>query len=447
MFRLERVLALPPFWLSFAFVALVGLPQAFLALPIVAAPVGPLPAIALVGLLLLFNLATMTAITEALVRLPAAERPANLDGLARLYLGPAAGRMATVGVALISIAASLAGALAFALALAGLSGLPRLPLLALLALAVVVITNRGTVSHSISIVLGAGAVLLLGLIMILLVPHFDPARLGQAHLPDLAAAGADAALWSPLVGVALLVFFGQLLLPAAARLALPRDPGGRGFIAGAAAGTLFLGVFMAAWLLLVDDTVFAGQLIGLHGTVLVTLGRDTGPAVTLAGAVLVLVLPGLGTIRCSTVLMSQTRTLLAALGDGPVSRVLPSLPVLATFGLAALLLDSGGADVSAVMGIAGVLGVSVATALLPLPLLAAARRRYPGVTTGTPSWLVARPLLLAGNSLLGLVVLAYGTLVWQEPLERAAALGVALLIGPWLTILGLRARSWEPRPG
>ena len=92
---------------------------------------------------------------------------------------------------------------------------------------------------------------------------------------------------------------------------------------------------MALWVIAVDLTLLPGELIGLHGTVLIELGKITDPFIKITGAVLVLILPGLAAIRSAAQLGVQMNLFFTPSGKVDdknlnlfMRYILPAIPTL-----------------------------------------------------------------------------------------------------------------------
>jgi hypothetical protein len=104
-----------------------------------------------------------------------------------------------------------------------------------------------------------------------------------------------------------------------------------------------------------------------------------------------------------------------------------SLPTVAVFLLTEWLLLNGKASFSMAFSLSGVLLGSLLAGFLPVLLLIASRRKG-DVVPGLAPRLVGNPLILAMIYLVYLAgVLIYGLVIWQQPVERIAAIGVGLL--------------------
>jgi amino acid permease len=121
-----------------------------------------------------------------------------------------------------------------------------------------------------------------------------------------------------------------------------------------------------------------------------------------------------------------------------------ALPTVVAFLLTEYLLVSGNASFAGAFSLIGVLLASLLGGFLPVLLLIASRRKG-DVVPGVAPRLVGHPLVLTFIYLLYLAgLLMHGLIIWQEPLQRAAALGVALL-GMATPIVVLRGGAFRRR--
>jgi hypothetical protein len=121
-----------------------------------------------------------------------------------------------------------------------------------------------------------------------------------------------------------------------------------------------------------------------------------------------------------------------------------ALPTVVAFLLTEYLLISGSASFTGAFSLIGVLVASLLGGFFPVLLLAASRRKG-DVVPGVAPRLAGHPLVLVLIYLLYLAgLLMHGLIIWQEPLQRAAALGVALL-GIVMPILMVRGGAFRRR--
>jgi amino acid permease len=104
-----------------------------------------------------------------------------------------------------------------------------------------------------------------------------------------------------------------------------------------------------------------------------------------------------------------------------------ALPTVAAFLLTEYLIVSGRASFAGAFSLIGVLLASLLGGFFPVLLLVASRRKG-DVVPGVAPRLIGRPLILTVIYLLYLAgLLMHGLIIWQGPVQRVAALGVAVL--------------------
>ena len=116
------------------------------------------------------------------------------------------------------------------------------------------------------------------------------------------------------------------------------------------------------------------------------------------------------------------------------------------FLLTEYLVVSGRASFAGAFSLIGVLLASLLGGFFPVLLLVASRRKG-DVVPGVAPRLVGHPLILTLIYLLYLAgLLMHGLIIWQEPVQRVAALGVAAL-AIVMPIVMVRARRLPPASG
>lgn len=434
---LERLfLRLPPLWAVVALFVGLTLPQALLGLPVAAAAIGALPALAvLVAVGALMTIAA-AAEAEALVRDGDFRRRGGYFGrLVQRYLGAGATAIPD-GLAALRTSMSVLGAyVGFSVTLAALTGLPR-PLCgaaALLALAALLLRGGLRIPTALGAALGLAGLPLLALIGAIAVLH------GGGDVGAVDRLSADSL--GGVVGLTVMLYISNVYVVQIAREILPREPSGRALVLGSALGTVLLTAIAAAWLLATAAALAPADLHGEVGTVLGPLAEETGAATAVAGAALTVLLLGLGMERTSIAVMN----LVAERLPPARRRLLPALAPLAVCLFGEALLGAGAVTFSAVFGVAGVATNVFLAVALPLLLLLAARRGGdlrpgPGATVplfGAP-WAVWS-IVAAAAVLLAL----FTTVLADLPLLRFAA--AASLLGLLATVaLARRAGAFRP---
>lgn len=427
---------LPPLWTVVALFVGLTLPQALLGLPVAAAAVGPLPAVLVVVVAGALMTAAAAAEGEALVRDGAFRREGGYFGkLVERYLGPSAA-VAPDALAALRTSLSVLGAyVGLAVTLATLTDLPRVVWGLLILAAVCVLLVRGG----------------------LRIPAALGAALGLACLPLLAAIGVIAAFHgggdlgavdelSPeslggLVGLVVMLYISNVYVVQIARELLPRAPDGRALVLGSALGTLLLTVIAVAWLLATSAALRPEDLSGEDGTVLGPLAEETGAVVTVLGALLSVLLLGLGIERTSIAVMNLTAERLPHR-----SRALAPAAPIAVCVVGAALLAADIVSFSSILGVAGIATNVLLALALPLLLLLAARRSgdlEPGPGAVVP--LFGAPLAVWSVVAAAVLLLVlFATVLSDQPLLHAAAvLSLAALLAT--VALARRAGAFRTR--
>jgi len=420
---------LPPFWTSFALTLTELVGGTMLAQPIATARIGPLPGVAVVILLGLINILTIAALAEAATRSgPVRYGGAYFGGMVRGYLG---GRAALVfsGVLFVLCGAVLLTLMiGIASTLAAVSGVPVLAWAAGLFGIQLFFVRRGGLRATFASALTIGAVnlLLLVALMLLGLPHLHIARLLVAHIPFVGKQPLDPALLGTIFGTLLFGYLGHLSTPTCASLVLRRDPSGRSLMAGCAAAMATAMAIYALWVLVIGGAVAPDALAAETGTALAPLAAVAGPIVRVLGAIFVVLSMGLASIHVTMAFTSQFQEWLPARLRTRGAGWLAAVPSLAIFLNAAWLLATSQQSFVGIVGLFGALTTPLFTGAFPALLLLAARRRGEYVP-GRPLGRLGHPVVLAAVLAFFLgVLLLHGLVIWQRPLEQAAAIAVAV---------------------
>jgi hypothetical protein len=231
----------------------------------------------------------------------------------------------------------------------------------------------------------------------------------------------------------ILSFIGPLLLVPSATYVLPRNPEANLFIKGSLWGIIFQALLMALWVIAVDSTLLPGELIGLHGTVLIELGKITDPFIKITGAILVLILPGLAAIRSAAQLGVQMNLFFAPsakdkeVNPNLFSRyLLPAIPTLGALFLVAILIDVNKANVSVFLSVGGILGSTIATGIIPMVMYKAVIQKNMKPTIPLLSLFRNRLAILLNFIFFIVVLLLYGLIVWDSILIQSIACLIAV---------------------
>src|ERR687885_168346 len=422
----HRLETLPPFWTVFALTLTEIVGAGILALPIAVAGVGALGGILLLLALGLVNVLTIAALSEAFTR----------DGNVR-YGHTYFGRLVAYCIGVSST-------------LGDVTGVPA-PVWALFQLAVILyFLRRQTLNATIASALVIGAINL-GLIVILTLlalPRVSAANLLAVRLTPPSGGPFDPALLGLVFGVIAAAYFGHFSTGTSARLVLSRDPSGRALLFGNVAAMSVTIVLYCGWVVAVNGALPRSALIGQAGTALRPLAAEIGPVVNVFGGVFVILGMGMASIHYSLALMNQVHDWLpmqhgaarmsspraaAALArrmamSGRARFVLGAAPVVLVFGVGEWQLVTGQASFAGPLGVLGALTLAVLSGTFPVLLLAASRQKGEYVPA-TVLRLLGHPVVLVGVYLLFAASLfVHGLVIWDQPLQRLAALGIGVAV-------------------
>jgi len=299
--------SLSPFWLTFWLTVAFSLSQAFLALPTAVANVGPLPGVVLVVVIGLINVLTMACMAEACARNGDFRYgKAFIGRLVTDYLGAEASLLFSVTAAIRTFLVMLAGSIGIGLTLATVTGVPAEAWVALLLLVELYYLSRKSINVTVTtmLLLIAMNLLLLVPIVLLAFSHAQSANLLYMSVPFLRGKPFDPSLLRLVFGVVVMLYIGHVYVIQCAKVVLPRDPSARSLIRGSVAGTVFLTILFATWVMAVSGAVTPGKLASEAGTALAPLAERVGPNIHMLGSLLVILLLGMSCLRTSTVLFN-----------------------------------------------------------------------------------------------------------------------------------------------
>lgn len=432
---------LPPFWMVFVLTVTEIVGAGILALPIALAGVGPLPGVALLVGLGLVNVLTIAAMSEAFARTGSVRYGQAFFGrLVAEYLGPAGSALLMLVLLLYSLGALIAYYVGVANTLAGASGLPAVAWAGLLFLVGLYFLRRESLSATVASALLIGAINLglLVIITLLALPHVRAEHLLTMHLPFVGGRPFDPSILGLVFGICLAAFFGHTAIGNCAAVVLRRDPSGRAMIWGAIAAMLLVIALNCLWVVAVNGALPQAALLEQPGTSLTPLAATVGPAVLLFGAVYVVLGMGMASIHYSLALYNQVCEWLPAREAGgagnPLRRfaasrggrfILGSAPVAAIFLLIEWLLWTRQESFAGPLGFLGTIGAALLAGVFPVLMLVASRRRGEYGLPAAVGWF-GHPAVVAGVYVLFLMsIVLHGTVIWDNPLQRVAALVVA----------------------
>lgn len=297
---------LPPFWVAFLLLFLLPLPQAFLATPIAAADAGALGGIAILAIVGAINVLTVGYTAEATAR----SRSMRFGGafVGRLgwdFLGPIGSAALTLSASLLFFLALVSSDIGLGRTVDDVTGIPAWLCSAVLLVACLALLLKGRQSMSLGVmlVLAAINVALVVAISLLSLTHL---KIGNLDETSLFSGSFSASRLDQILGVAMMCFFGQALVPQASRVVLRRDPGGQALIRGSIAGTGCLVALVAVWTVAVSGALPPGVLAAGDGTVIGPLADEVGLGINALGTVLVISALGMTALRCALILSNLT---------------------------------------------------------------------------------------------------------------------------------------------
>lgn len=447
---------LPPFWLAYTLTLTETVGGGVLALPIAFAAFGPVGAAVVLAIFGVINALTVAALVEGITRDGNMRyENAYFGRLIGDYLGRPGNLVAMPALFALDAVGFLVALVGFGTTIGGVVGVPAAACAALLFTVVVVVLWRGSFDATVALAVSVGLVNLALLITITLIAAgiADPGSIfaGAGTGPAI-----DASLLELIFGVALVAYFGHTSAGHAAKVVLARDPSGRHLLAGNVAAMLTAMVLYIAFVLAVTAAVGADALAGYEGTALTPLAERAGPVVDALGTIYVTLGVGLAAVYVGLGIYNQMGEVLAAMpfwqrrpkrlgtSTDPTDFVIRAAPLFAIFIAVVLLLNAGGISFTEPLSVIGTITLPLLGGVFPMLLVVAARRRgdrMPGRVIG----LLGHPLsALTIGGLYLFAVVAFGLWIWDDPIERAAALSVGAAIVV-LTIVTWRRGAFVPR--
>jgi amino acid permease len=434
---------LPPFWSAFALTLTETVGAGILALPIALAGVGPLPGVVLIVVLGLANVLSVTAVAESVTRTGAVRwRGAFIGGVVREHLGRHAAVLTAVALAAYAVASLVAYYIGLATMVAKATEVPAAVWVGALFAVTLGYVIRGKMDATIvsSLLIGALNLLIIAIVILLSVTALVPSRLAYTDVALPGTDGFDPSILGLIFGVILMAYFGHTSVASSAREILRRDPGGRSLVTGTAAAMLVAIGLYAVWTVAVIGAVDRARLEGERGTALAPLSEVVGPVVLVLGTVFAVTAMGMAAVHSSFGLFYQTAELLRAIGRVP--RLFALVPLLAVFLLVEFLVLTDRASFTASLALVGTVAVPVVAGVIPVILLASARRRGDYVPGGRLRGAGAPVLVLVWLLFVGAIA-AHGLVIWTGLVERVIA-GLAVVVIVAVTIGILRSDALRP---
>ena len=445
----KRLDALPPFWMALVLTLIIG--GVTLALPIAAAGIGALPSILLIIIFGLTSVLTISAMAETVTRSGDIRYGNAFAGrIVANFLGNTSSSILSIVLTAFSFGLLLVFYLGVASTLEGAIGLPTELWIGLLFLVSLYFLSRGSlnVTVAVTIVITIVNISLLLILSLLAFTQLDLDNLLYVNLPFLNDQPFDPSLWSAIIGVVLGIYSAHILVIVFGRMNLQRDPSGRSLTRGHAAGIVCAMGINCIWVLAVNGAIPPQVLANQSGTVLAPLTALLGPTVGVLGAVFVVLSMGLGLIQFSLALFNLAQERLTgrrAISLGPRGRFLISLsPVFLVFLVAEWLSISNTGSYTGLLGLLGVLVDSLMAGIFPVLLLVTSRRKGE-LVPGVVHRFLGHPILLGAIYLLYLsILLFYGLVIWQNPVQRILGVSVGLLM-LGVTFQMIRKGGFAPR--
>ena len=306
----QHLESIPPFWLASLVTVALGLPQAFLALPIAATEVGPLPTIVFLILLGIVNILTMACMAEAIGR-SGDFRYGNtfVKQLATNYLGDAGSSIFSLAVGIRVFLIALACYIGLSSTLANFTHIPASACAVLLFFVGLYLLSQKSLNFTVPVLvlLAAINVSLILLLSFLALPHIELHNLLYVNLPFFNQQTFKPEMLQQVLGVSLMLYFGHVYVGECGKLVLPRDASASSLIWGSVAGTGFLTILFCIWVLAINGAIAPQVLAAQSGTVLDPLAKQVGPIVKVLGLVLVTLLLGMAWIRSSSLLINLAK--------------------------------------------------------------------------------------------------------------------------------------------
>jgi len=462
----NRLDNLPPFWFAFALTLTETVGASILGLPIALAGVGPIAGVIQLVLLGLVNLVTIAAISEAVVRNGDVRYGNTFFGrVVTDYLGSVGAWILTPVFIVFTFVVLMVYFIGMSTTLEGVTGISAAIWAGLMLLVELYFVRRQTLNATIttSIIIGAINIGLILVLSALALPHITPANLSYVNFPILNGKSFDASVLGLIFGVILTAYFGHTSTVTCAQVVLRRDPSGRSLIWGTVSAMSVAMVLYSVFVIAVNGSIAPAILSAQTGTVIKPLAATAGSIVNVFGVIYVILGIGMASIQFSLALFNQVREWLprraratqverggwvkwiyqiAASREGRFW--LSASPILLAFAVIEWQLLNRQESFTASLSFIGALAVPLVAGIFPILMLAVSRRKGDYVPGIVFRWL-GNPMVILVMYLLFLASLfAHGLFIWQDPLQRACALAMGILMLGLVVIL-VRQQVFAPR--
>jgi amino acid permease len=294
-----RLESLSPFWTVYSLTLTETVGATILALPIALAAVGPLPGVAILVVLGLVNVLTVSFMAEAIARSGTIRYGSAFFGrLVADYLGPGGALVVTTSLFVLCLPVLTVFYIGFAGTLEDATSVPAAAWVALLFLVGIYYLRRQSLNSTVASALVVGA-LNIGLIVALSLLAFGHAKsdnLLYEHLPYIHGRPFQSSIVALVFGVVLAAYSGHMSVALCGQLVLRRDPSARSLIRGCAAAQATAILLYCLFVLAVNGAVAPQTLAHETGTALVPLAHTVGPVVNVLGSAFVILGMGMGSI-------------------------------------------------------------------------------------------------------------------------------------------------------
>ncbi len=306
----QKLESLPPFWLATLVTVALGLPQAFLALPIAVAELGSIGAVILLIVLGAINILTMTCMAEAISRSQDFRCGKTfIKQLAANYLGKAGSVVLSVAVSIRVFLIALACYLGLSATIANFTSLPATLWAGLLFVLGLYILSRQSLNLTVgfTVCLAVINVSVLLILSFLCFNHWQLDNLLYINWNLVRANSGQSQILNQVLGVTLMLYFGHVYVGECAKIVLPKDESANSLIKGSIAGTACLTFLFCLWVVAVNGAIAPEILSSQTGTVLEPLSGEIGSIGKFLGAILVTLLLGMAWLRSSSLLVNLAK--------------------------------------------------------------------------------------------------------------------------------------------
>lgn len=449
-----RLESLPPFWTAFALTITEIVGAGTLALPIAFAKIGAAAGVAVLVIIGIVNLLTVSYLVEASARNSSIRYGSAFVGkMVSEYLGPWASvllRLALFAYCCMILASYYTG---FASTLSAVTGLAdQIWVGVLCAVGLFLILRRslvGTVASALIIgMINIGILLILSVIAF---SHATAENLLRVDIPIFNGRSFEATDAHLIFGVVLVSYFGHLSVSNCAQAVLRRDPDGHSLKSGTIAAMIVAIVIYCIWTLGVGGAIDGEVLHHESGTALGPLTTQLGAEVYVLGAAFAVLGLGMSSIHYALGIFNIAHELISNLKiNGPawlggrVARVLSLLPILLIFAYVQWTYATGDPSFASPLGLLGAILAPVLAGIFPVLLLLSSRARGLVADGARVSGAASNRIVLSLVMVFSFAgMLLHGIFVWNDPFPRATALVVAaIMLG--LMVSAYRRRVFAP---